>query len=307
MDISISGRGSPDTILQMTFELENISGSYLAPDLAMLNIPITLRRTSAWARRFPDAYPVVLALHGVLAGGAIYPSVGASLLPIDQLPASLVIDDSTWSLTLAFSMPRDFLHTLEDIRAATPPAYDMHLGFRLWGTIALASSAPSTSTITQFEAIRTQNQPQSLRIPRSDWIERLLPALGYHRSLLIEVPLSHQPPLPPEYEAAAQALTAAQQAFLYNDFRGTLKSARDVLQHLGNQAPDGRLSTFCHDTLLPIIGETKANMLDRALNALRDVVNAASHPNAFVPDRPTAAYVLESLATILRYLATLLS
>jgi hypothetical protein len=57
----------------------------------------------------------------------------------------------------------------------------------------------------------------------------------------------------------------------------------------------------------PVVGETKSNAIDRALNALRDTINASSHAGPFTADRSIAAYVIETLAVNLRYISAVTS
>lgn len=113
-------------------------------------------------------------------------------------------------------------------------------------------------------------------------------------------------PVPEAYRNAAKALEDANNAFKHEDYSGALTHARKVLEHLGNRSQERRITSFCEERLMPIIGETKSRAVEQSLNVLRDIANTSSHANNFSTDRATATYVIETLAINLRYNSTVL-
>ena len=102
----------------------------------------------------------------------------------------------------SFTCSRRYSEHLEDKRAAPPPRRDLTLAVRLWGVVALMGSPMGEGSGVGSSPVRCENVaatlPEQLRIPRSDWIDQLLPALGYRKTVLIELPLTGQPPVPQE-------------------------------------------------------------------------------------------------------------
>jgi len=172
-----------------------------------------------------------------------------------------------------------------------------------------AQVVPSPIEVVWFEKIQTDRSNQNtLSIPRSTWIDRILPGLGYGRSVLIELPLVRTPPLPEAYKNAAKALVNAQSAFSRDDYRAAVKYGREVTEHLQNSCSgDSKsITNFCSEFLEPIIGESKSKAVDASLNGTRKITNSGSHANTFLADRATAAYLIETLALNLRYISAVL-
>jgi len=287
-------------------------------NVARLSINATFKRAPQDNNQPQDMYPVILNLYGKLYRMNVTHEFGAELQPVETLPISLIKPNAAVPTYLSFVVSPRYLHFLEEQRASQP-GQDMQMAIRIWGTIAIMRPRSNTSDVSthlpapfgeliRFEKVDTRDYYQPIRIARSDWVDRILSGLGYRHSILIELPLVHTPPIPDLYKNAAESLDKARNAFNHEDYRGSLKYAREVLEHLGKLSSDGseKLASFCKEYLEPRIGETKSNSVDRSLNALREVVNAASHTDPQKPfnvDRAIAAYVIEMLALNLRYIA----
>jgi len=306
----------------MTFEHEQITAAYDG-DIARLNIPARFKRLP------PDdyqqqqgLYPAVLELHGRLSSVNTQAEWGASLLPLEDMPINLVSPKSEYYVNLSFIFSRLYLQHIEEQRASQA-GQNIHLALRMSGVAAImkprndtsgvrATSQSLSSEVISFENVRTDyTNPPLIRIARSDWIDTMLPNLGYRRSVLVELPLIGTPAVPGTFQKAAEALDKAQYAFNHEDYRGAMKYGREVLEHLGKSSSDGsgRLTSFCKEYLEPFVGETKSNTIERSLNALREIVNASSHidpQTPFIVDRAIAAYVVEALAFNLRYISAAL-
>ena len=169
--------------------------------------------------------------------------------------------------------------------------------------------APSPVQVICFEKIETDTSLQyNLVIPRSTWVDRILPGLGYGRSVLIELPLIRTPPTPEAYKNAAKALDNARNAFNGEDYRGAVKYGREVTEYLEKSCSGETksITVFCKEYLEPVIGETKSKAIDLSLNSTRRITSPGSHANDFLIDRTIAAYVIETLALNLRYISAVL-
>lgn len=304
----------------MTIDPQQIVGNY-DENVSRLNIGVMFKRAPQDGNEPQDMYPVILNLQGKLYRVNASHEFGAALEPVETLPISLVRPNTSVSSYLSFVISPRYLRFLEEKRTLQP-GQDMMLAINLWGVVALTrprANVPEVASYLQsrsgevirFEKVSTQNFAPSIRIARSDWIDRILPALGYRQSILIELPLVRTPPILDAYKNTAEALDNARQAFDHEDYRSALKYGREVLEHLGKSSSDGsgKLTSFCKEHLEPFIGETKSNAVERSLNALREIINASSHADPQKPfsvDRMIAEYVIETLALNLRYISSVL-
>jgi len=301
----------------MALDTQDVVGIYDGV-VSCLNMQVQFKRPLPDANQPPDVYPVLLELHGKLYRTNQQQEHGAELQPVVDLPISCISPETWYFSHLSFRMSKRYLQLLEEYRAEQQTQM-VQLQMRLWGIVALMKVRPNipgvpnhlqarSGEVVRFEKVHTENNDPSIRIERSAWIDRILPGLGYQHSVLIELPLVRTPPVPGAYQKAAEALDMARKAFDQEDYKGTLKHAREVLEQLGKRSSDGKLTSFCKEYLEPFVGNTKSSAVDRSLNAIRDVVNAASHTDPQKPfsvDRDLAAYVIEVLALNLRYISTI--
>jgi hypothetical protein len=301
----------------MTIEPQQMAATY-DDNVSRLSMGATFKRAPQDNNQPKDMYPVISNLHGKLYRMNASHEYGAELQPIEALPISLISANTSMLTYLSFLVSPHYLQLIEEQRASQQ-GQDMMLAIQIWGTVAimqLSSNTPGVSPHLQsrsgepirFEKVDTRNFTQPIRIARSDWIDRILPGLGYRHSILIELPLVRTPAAPQAYQRAAEALNMARHAFDQEDYRAAVKHAREVLEHLGNTSSDGsgKLTSFCKEYLEPRVGETKSYAIDRSLNALREMTSASSHANPFKADRAIAAYIIETLALNLRYISAVL-
>lgn len=308
--------GSGHNAFVMTFEYEQITANQDS-DLARITIPARFKRVPPADDQQQELYPVVLELHGRLSRANVQPEWGATLLPPEDLPIILESPKSESYMNLSFAFSRHYLQFIEEQRASQA-GQNILFALRLSGVAAIMKSRgnnteprtlakPAMGEVVRYENVRTDfNSPPSIRIARSDWIDTLLPNLGYQRSLLVELPLVRTPAMPEAYQKAVEALDKARNAFNHEDYRGAMKYGREVLEHIAESTADKKISTWCKERLEPIIGKTKSQVIDGALNILRDLTSAASHANDFSVDRAIAFYVIETLALNLRYISSVL-
>jgi hypothetical protein len=265
-----------------------------------------------------DRYPVILELHGRLTRANGQADIGATLEPVRDLPISFSRPNSQPWVSLSFTFSPQYLQTLEEERGEQ----DIRLLLDMWGLVAIqqvesrdktqvkpVQITPSPIQVVCLEKIETDTSIQNnLIIPRSTWVDRILPGLGYGRSVLIELPLIRTPPTPEAYKNAAKALDNARNAFNGEDYRGAVKYGREVTEYLEKSCSGETksITAFCKEYLEPVIGETKSKAIDLSLNSTRRITSPGSHANDFLIDRIIAVYVIETLALNLRYISTVL-
>jgi len=297
MQVPFSARGRTYTPFTLTIDRDWPQASYHG-DVVSLTFQATIERMGFWDTQLGGASPLLLSLHGALYRDQTWRNVGAMLLPLEGLPLPVPTLGDKRQVRLAFACSRRYIEHLEDERAAQPDP-DLALSMRLWGSVALmrgqadegedaAASAPIS-----FESVEA-TPVEMLRIPRSDWIDRLLPALGYRKTVLLELPLAGRSEVPEDLRDAIRHLDEAHVLRNHESYQKAIQECRRATDALLGSGPEKK--AWCQTHLAPLIGAEKAKMVDDSLWALRPLLNATSHGYAPVEvDRDAADYAIESL------------
>jgi len=158
-------------------------------------------------------------------------------------------------------------------------------------------------------------EPIAFTIPKSQWVEKLLPQLGYGRLELIEVRISNgmrAEGLPKAVQEVREA-----RAYLANgDWEKVVAHCRNTLEAILDsrplQLPSGsrfglKVDTFIHEHL-PSLGEEQSKLLAEEMKLLWEVCSKAAHPNP--PDyfkRADADFIVRNTTAILEYVSRLLT
>jgi hypothetical protein len=317
MDIAFRSQfDSTDWALVMTLEPQNFAPVYDS-DRSLLHIQVTLKRQTYNDRTSQVLYPVLLDLHGKLQRPNSMQESGAQLQPPLDLPVSFVSPNIPQLVNLSFAFSAHYLQLLEEDRSSQQ-GQNMLLQMQMWGVVAIMKPRDDmpgvpgflqshSGEVIRFEKVSTESYSPQVRIARSDWVDRILPNLGYRHSVIIELPLIRNPRVSEVYLQAVEALDQARQAFAQEDYRGAIRHTRDVLEYFATSSQGGQITAFCNEHLAPLIGEIKSKSIDRSLNAMREIINAGSHfdpQKPFTTDRALAAYVIETLAVNLRFISS---
>ncbi len=251
---------------------------------------------SLWKTRFLGSNLMLLDLHITISSGSNDPTFGLSLLPPEELPLGFfdLSTDYDYPVRLTFPVPHAVAQQLEDERARSQPNGDLRLKLRVWGGVLVTT--PQGSFVAR---VHSEGIDPELHIARSDWLDRLLPNIGYpQRRTFVLPPVSADRTLE-EMQEAARHLSEAWTLFAHERYREAVQRCR--------QAKDALLGTdktgWAHTALLPAVGGQKADMINDALRALNHLGNAASHgDNTVEIDRDAAEFVLSSLTLILAYI-----
>ncbi len=305
MQVPFSARGRTYTPFTLTIDRDWPQASYHG-DVVSLTFQATIERMGFWDTQLGGASPLLLSLHGALYRDQTWRNVGAMLLPLEGLPLPVPTLGDKRQVRLAFACSRRYIEHLEDERAAQPDP-DLALSVRLWGSVAIMRGQAdkgedaAANALISFESVEA-TPVEMLRIPRSDWIDRLLPALGYRKTVLIELPLAGRPEVPEDLRDAILHLDEARTLRNHESYRKAVHTCRQAIDALLGEGK-GKV-TWGQTHLAPVIGPEKATMVDDSLRALRPLLTDASHGNNTVEiDRDAADYVIESLALALNYIA----
>jgi hypothetical protein len=167
--------------------------------------------------------------------------------------------------------------------------------------------------VERFETARIE--PIVFTIPKSQWVEKLLPQLGYGRLELIEVRISNgirAEGLPKAVQEVREA-----RAYLANgDWEKAIAHCRNALEAILDSRPlqltgvpkfSVKVNTFIHEHLASL-GEKQSKLLAEEMNLLWEVCSKAAHPSP--PDyfkRADADFIVRNTTAILEYVSRLLA
>jgi hypothetical protein len=209
---------------------------------------------------------------------------------------------------LRLEIPLDLI-TIERIEQSR--AGDLRAAINFRGFFAVHVSGGTG--VQRFETTRIE--PIIFTIPKSQWVEKLLPQLGYGRLELIEVRIPNgirAEGLP----KAVQEVREARAYLLNGDWEKAVAHCRNTLEAILNSRPlqlppaskfSMKANTFIHEHLASL-GEQQSKLLAEEMNLLWEVCSKAAHPNS--PDyfkRADADFIVRNTTAILEYVGRLLS
>lgn len=299
MEFMLSSEPMSGTTFVLTIENENIGvknseGNY------SFNIPLKLKRSTAWDNR--QNYPVLLSLHATVWGNM--PS-----LPIERVPADFDNSSSLQYLNTEFPLTNRALQIFESKRLPGNPAI---LPVAFFGTMVLLGEPDEAEVGNGWSSYRKVTGSAQVTIQESQWI-RILKEFGYPYRRIIDVPafedVQH---LHNDIQEAVTFYNQALDLFVQGRYRPAIQLCRQAKEVLIQKNPQLLL-----DMLIPILGVTKAKMIDDGLRSLADTLEGASHPHGGAShphanpkkeyveiDREAAEYVLGQFAFILHYIDT---
>jgi len=267
MDIPLfsSGHDSNGSLFLMwpTFD---VPGAQRVGDTTSLTVRFKIKRTSIWDNDRADRIPTLWHLGGDLFVGDDYRPAGASLIACDDLPKTFLTAATEVALDLTFRMSQNYVQYIEEQRVTS--ARDVQLRIHLWGIIAY-SPPPTNSTqgvTTEIERIETyrNSPPSGIRIARSDWVETILPALGYPQERTFALPRLDVANVSNEIKVAVEQLDKAFVLFAQERYGEAVQHCRQVRDALLGSDK----TTWSQRTLKPVMGSDKSMMVDDAIKAL---------------------------------------
>jgi len=168
--------------------------------------------------------------------------------------------------------------------------------------------------VQRFETTRIE--PIVFTIPKSQWVEKLLPQLGYGRLELIEVRISdgmRAEGLPKAVQEVREA-----RAYLANgDWEKAVAHCRNTLEAILDSRPlqlppaskfSMKADTFINDHLSSKLGGMQSKLLAEEMKLLWEVCSKAAHPNP--PEyfkRADTNFIVRNTTAILEYVSGLLA
>jgi len=153
-------------------------------------------------------------------------------------------------------------------------------------------------------------------IPKSLWIERILPGLGYGRLELLEVRLSPAIPTDHGLPKAVTELRQARDYLLAGDWDQSISRCRIALETIPDSRPlqlpgkpkfSLRVDTFVSDHIGNRLGSEQAKLLADQMKSLWAVCSAPVHPSpARTFTRADAEFIIRNTMAVIEYVGRLL-
>ncbi|MGA2110609.1 MAG: hypothetical protein ABSG98_00495 [Anaerolineales bacterium] len=238
-------------------------------------------------------------------------NVGNIPLPVDKLISStrLIVNPLQSQMLLRLPLTQQQLARVEEARGGK----DLELTLYLQAMIVIKSEGDGI-----FKDIDYASGRCSLSIPRSHWVDHILPALGYMTKYLLEISVPSAPQFQPQFAEAIKEFAEAQGEFQRDNSSGALVNCRNAINAFVSTIPlelqgqpatfPNRVEAFCTQQLQPrVASETKVHFVETQLNALWSLLSAETKPGPFVSDRNIAMYVLSTTASLLTFLGRVLA
>lgn len=197
--------------------------------------------------------------------------------------------------------------------------------FRLSGSALVAEhprikrAAPNESQEYRknVEEFRTGKFDITFTIPQSNWIDKILPGLGYGKIKLIEVPIPEKI-IPGIFKKALEEIQQSQRYFLEGNYDKVVAHCRNAVQLIPEALPislsgedkpafNNKVKIFLKEHLSPFLSDTKREFLEKMIKATWNLSSLAHHP--VCPgyfNRADAEAVLQITTTLLAYVGKLL-
>jgi hypothetical protein len=293
-------------VAKISFETERVhalGGAELFPKLVFLFDV----RLSPWAELSKAMQPVV---HPVT-----WLSLSGEFCSPEQRPVAMFRDDvnlyaNSHSPETQFrlAIPLD-LFTVDRIEQARDGDLRAALNFQAVFAIHL----PNAPGVERFEAARIE--PMVFTIPKSHWVEKVLPQLGYGRIDLIEVRI----PGGSAGSVLSKAVHEIRQARAYlvnGDWDKAVTHCRNTLETILDSRPIQvapaspfrlKVDTFIEQHLSAKLPGKQSKLLAEEMKLLWEICSAAAHPSAQTFSRADANFIIQNTTDILVYVSGLLA
>jgi hypothetical protein len=154
-------------------------------------------------------------------------------------------------------------------------------------------------------------QDMRFTIPKSEWVEKILPGLGYKGLELMEFPIG-EGAVAKEFQQAVEEFTQARQHLLNAEWERAVHRCRNVIELIvsartSSAAVTSRFSDkingFINDHLTA--NAEQAKLIGKQMNMLWEVCSSAAHPLPNVA-RPDAEFILRTTMSLIVYCGALL-
>jgi hypothetical protein len=200
----------------------------------------------------------------------------------------------------------------------TPAGIERIEAFRAGGDLDLSLLLHAPLGVREggsFKGVHPAAGRLSFRVPRSHWVDHVLPVLGYLTRYILELDVPAQGELAEPFRRVLASVRAAEGALRRDSYGEVFVQCRNAIDalvsafklDLGGEPASypNRVKAFQEQRLEPRVGGTKAQLVADELRALWGPLSAVAKPGQFTVDRPAAKHVLHSTVNILGYLGAI--
>jgi hypothetical protein len=215
-----------------------------------------------------------------------------------------IYQPSTYNMGLRFPLTREALYYIEKYRNGNLTG---HLLFNLqiakYESFPVAQGVASTypKYISGFENSQGHT---TFSIEQSQWVNKILPALGHKTATLIELPTASVI-LPAEYTHSMAELEESRKYFLTGDYDKVVGHCRSAIEPFKKDLPALRTSITSrseHDWIKKNLVAT-CDYVDTIMNATYTITNKSHHPPSIGNfGRSEAEIILNMTVLILTYI-----
>jgi hypothetical protein len=214
------------------------------------------------------------------------------------------------TVVLACQLTPGLIEHIEAIRQVSD------LGLLLKVFVPVRLRQPNINSPSQMIGLDEAMTTMRLNVPRSHWVDRVLPGIGYKGKLLVEYVIPSDEDLAPVFKKALAELEAASTAFVKDQPDQVWVKCRNVLNELlsatkleleGAASFSNRLKAFREQRLEPVLGVTKSLLVSQQMEAMWSAFSAATKPNSTAIDRRAAKFSLHTTSALLDYVGKVLA
>lgn len=291
------------SIAKIAFEIQNIHASG-GPEFPKLTFPLEIKLTAIQEYQKP-----VHAVTLMLLRGELYSPQQTQVTTFSDDTALFAGANHAPERQLRLEIPLDLttVARMEQSREG-----DLWAGLKFCALFAIHVSPEGV--VERFETGTTE--PLYFAIPKSQWLEKLLPQLGYGRLELIEVRISNGA-RPEGIPKAVEEIRQARAYLADGDWGKAVTHCRNTLETILSsrqlQVPPAskfrsKVDAFVNDHIGSKLADKQAKLLADEMNLLWEVCSEAAHPT--VPDyfkRADANFIVQNTTAILEYVSKLLA
>lgn len=184
--------------------------------------------------------------------------------------------DSEFKIVLKFLLTKEVISQIEKLRTS-----DLRFMIKINFLITLKDKLDlnQNKTIWSSTMVQNLNSQIDFQIPKSTWIDTLMPCLGYNNIRLIEIPKTHNQ-LTDEYLAIKNEFDKAEDYFNKNDYNKCVAHCRNVLDALNRNLKKDKNEKPLESSFSWLIGLSKSShdWINKVCSATHEIASKAHHP-----------------------------
>jgi len=293
------------SIAKITFEIQNIQASG-GPEFPKLVFPLEVKL--APFHNFSPGKDLIHPVSWMFISGELFSPQQRAVARFRDDVNIFADSSASHERQLRLEIPLDLMTV---VRMEESREGDLWAGLKF--NCFFAVHVSGAVGVQRFETGTTE--PLYFSIPRSQWLERLLPQLGYGKLELIEVRISNGV-RPEGLPKAVQEIRQARSYLAEGDWEKAVIHCRKTLETILDsrqlQIPAAsrfalKVDTFIHDHLSSLSGG-QAKLLAEEMKLLWEVCSSSAHPS---PQdyfkRADAKFIVRNTTAILEYVGRLLT